>query len=154
MILVNNVIDKQEAPTSNPTSGFNIPLNYTDENNTTSGSHAARHITRVINLESDSVGLRVLLEANVPNACDFQLYFRTATSDEVIEEKNFTLVTPENTNPKDANPRIFREYRYLIGGQGGHLPAFTKYQLKIVMQSTNQALVPVFQSLRSIALSV
>ena len=151
MILVNNVIDKQA---SSPTTGFNVPLNFTDENATTSGSHAARHLTRVITLDSDSVGLRVLLEANVPNSCDFQLYFRTATSDEVIQDKTFTLVTPENTNPKDANPRIFREYRYLIGGQGGDLPAFTKYQLKIVMQSTNQAEVPKFQSLRSIALSV
>ena len=90
----------------------------------------------------------------MPNACDFQLYFRTATSDELISDKSYTLVTPENTNPKDDNPNIFREYRYLIGGQGGDLPAFTKYQLKIVMQSTNQAQVPVFQSLRSIALSV
>lgn len=151
MTLINNVIDKQA---STPTTGFNVPLNFTNENNTSIGSHAARHLTRVINLESDSVGLRVLLEANVPNSCDFQLYFRTATSDELIQEKNFTLVTSENTNPKDSNPRIFREYRYLIGGQGGDLPAFTKYQLKIVMQSTNQALVPIFQSLRSIALSV
>ena len=150
MTLVNNVIDKQVSSGT----GGNIPLNFANESNTTTGSHAARHLTRVINLESDSVGLRVLLEANVPNSCDFQLYFRTATSDELIQEKNFTLVTSENTNPKDSNPRIFREYRYLIGGQGGDLPAFTKYQLKIVMQSTNQALVPIFQSLRSIALSV
>jgi hypothetical protein len=148
--LIANSIDKQAAGAA---TGFNVPLVYVDEAGP-NGSHAARHLTRVINLESDSVGLRVLLEANVPNSCDFQLYFRTATSDELIQEKNFTLVTSENTNPKDSNPRIFREYRYLIGGQGGHLPAFTKYQLKIVMQSTNQALVPIFQSLRSIALSV
>ena len=60
------------------------------------------------------------------------------------------LVSGELSN----NPNIFREYRYLIGGQGGSLTAFTKYQLKIVMRSTNQALVPRFQALRSIALSV
>lgn len=149
MTLVNNVIDKQVSSGT----GGNIPLKFSEEN-TTSGSHAARHITRVISLTNDSVGLRVLIEANIPQPADFQLYFRTATSDEVINEKAYTLVTPENTNPKDSNPRIFREYRYLIGGQGGDLVAFTKYQLKIVMQSTNQALVPVFQSLRSIALSV
>ena len=105
-------------------------------------------------MATDAVGLRVLLDANVPETCDFQLYFRTATSDEVIDTVDFTLVTPENILPKDNNPNIFREYRYLIGGQGGSLTAFTKYQLKIVMRSTNQALVPRFQALRSIALSV
>jgi len=150
MSLITNVIDKQDSA---ETTGFNVPLVYKAEN-TPDGSHAARHITRVISLNDDSVGLRVLLEANIPNAADFQLYFRTSTSDEVISDKSYVLVTPENTNPKDSNPRIFREYRYLIGGQGGDLPAFTRYQLKIVMQSVNQAQVPVFQSLRAIALSV
>lgn len=148
--LVNNIIDKQASST---TSGFNVPLNFVAETSPRSSS-AAAHLTRVISLETDSVGLRVLLEANVPEPCDFQLYFRTGTSDEVLSEKTFTLVTSENTLPKDNNPKIFREYRYLIGGQGGDLVAFTKYQLKIVMRSTNQALVPKFQSLRSIALSV
>jgi hypothetical protein len=150
MTLISNIIDKQVSSGT----GGNVPIAYVDENNTSGGSHAARHLTRIITLESDAVGIRVLLEANVPNACDFQLYFRTATSDEIVEDKLFTLVTAENTNPKDSNPNIFREYKYLIGGQGGDLAAFTKYQLKIVMQSTNQALVPVFQSLRAIALSV
>lgn len=143
--LINNIIDKQQDSADS--------LNFVPDTQPR-GSQAAVHLTRVINLETDSVGLRVLLEANVPEPCDFQLYFRTGTSDEVLSEKTFTLVTPENTLPKDNNPRIFREYRYLIGGQGGDLVAFTKYQLKITMRSTNQALVPKFQSLRSIALSV
>lgn len=143
--LINNIIDKQEDSADS--------LNFVADIKPRS-SQGAVHLTRVINLETDSVGLRVLLEANVPEACDFQLYFRTGTSDEVLADKTFTLVTPENTLPKDSNPLTFREYRYLIGGQGGDLVAFTKYQLKIVMRSTNQALVPKFQSLRSIALSV
>jgi len=148
--LISNVIDKQASST---TTGFNVPLVHAAEAGP-NGSHAARHITRVINLESDAVGLRILLEANIPNAADFQLYYRTATSDELLSDKSYALITAENTNPKDSNPLIFREYRYLVGGLGGDLPAFTKYQLKIVMQSVNQAVVPVFQSLRAIALSV
>ena len=149
--LINNIIDKQA---SSATTGFNVPLNYVAEEGTSFGSHAAKHLTRIINLESDSVGLRVFIEANVPTTCDFQLYYRTATSDEIINEKTWSISTQENTLPKDDNRFIFREYRYLIGGQGGFLPAFTKFQLKIVMRSTNQAEVPRFQSLRAIALSV
>ena len=148
--LISNVIDKQASST---TTGFNVPLVHAAEAGP-NGSHAARHITRVINLESDAVGLRILLEANIPNAADFQLYYRTATSDELLSDKSYALITAENTNPKDSNPLIFREYRYLVGGLGGDLPAFTKYQLKIVMQSVNQAVVPVFQSLRAIAFNV
>ena len=143
--LVNNIIDKQEDSAD--------AINFVADTAPRS-SQAATHLTRVINLDTDSVGLRVLLEANIPEACAFQLYFRTGTSDEVLNEKAFTLATAENILPKDNNVNIFREYRYLIGGQGGTMPAFTKYQLKIAMTSTNQARVPKFQSLRSIALSV
>jgi len=149
--LINNIIDKQASST---TTGFNVPLNFVAEEGTSFGSHAAKHLTRVITLESDSVGLRVFLEANVPNSCDFQLYYRTATGDETVNEKTWVIATQENTIPRDDDRFVFREYRYLIGGQGGFLPAFTKFQLKIVMRSTNQAEVPRFQSLRAIALSV
>ena len=149
--LINNIIDKQS---DSATSGFNVPLNYVAEENEKFGSHAAKHLTRIISLQSDAVGLRVFLEANVPIQADFQLYFRTSTSDEDVKEKTWVLATQESILPKDDNPSIFREYKYLIGGKGGFLTAFTKFQLKIVMRSTNQAEVPRFQSLRAIALSV
>ena len=105
-------------------------------------------------LANDAVGLRVLLTANRPSETDFQVYFRTGTSDENIEENAFTLATQENTITSDENPVIYREYTYLIGGQGGSLPAFTKFQFKIVMRSTNQARVPRIKDMRVIALSV
>ena len=151
MSLFSTLIDKQD---SSATSGFNVPLSFVNETSASIGSSAARHVTRVYNLDQDAVGLNILIDANVPEAADFELYFRTATSDEVIYTKGFTLQSPDNTLPKDNNPNIFREYRYLIGGQGGTLSAFTKFQVKIVMRSTNQAIVPRFRSLRIIALSV
>ena len=49
---------------------------------------------------------------------------------------------------------VFREYRYLVGGENSALPAFTKFQAKIVMRSTNSAQVPTFRDLRMIALAV
>ena len=151
MSLFSTLIDKQDSAA---TSGFNVPLSFVNETSASIGSSAARHVTRVYNLDQDAVGLNILIDANVPEAADFELYFRTATSDEVIYTKGFTLQSPDNTLPKDNNPNIFREYRYLIGGQGGTLSAFTKFQVKIVMRSTNQAIVPRFRSLRIIALSV
>ena len=56
--------------------------------------------------------------------------------------------------PADEEIAVFREYKYLIGGQNGVLPAFTKFQIKIVFRSTNSAKVPRIRDLRIIALSV
>ena len=83
---------------------------------------------------------------------DFQLFFRTGTADEDLDDKGFTLISPENIPPSDNNPNIFREYKYLAGGLGGDLPAFTKFQIKIVFRSTNQTKVPLIRELRVIAL--
>jgi hypothetical protein len=149
--LIDNLIDKQDPAVS---TGFNIPINFINETSATGGSSAAKHLTRIVTLDTDAVGLKVLLSANRPTGTDFQLYFRTGTADEVITEKSFTLQEPETTLPTDENLSIFREYRYLIGGQNGVLPAFTKFQVKIVFRSTNSAFVPRITDLRIIALSV
>ena len=76
------------------------------------------------------------------------------SEDELIRDKDFTLASTETIIPSDENDRVFRQYRYLIGGQGGDLSEFVRFQLKIVFRSTNQAKVPVIRSLRAIALSV
>jgi hypothetical protein len=136
-----------------PTDGFNVPLNYVAESNPTGGSAASKHITKPITLADDAVGLKIILAANRPNPTDFQLWFRTATSDQVITDQSWTLQAEETNNPTDENPSIFRDYEYLPGGEGGTLTPFTKFQLKIVMRSLTRAKAPTFQSLRVIALS-
>lgn len=149
--LIDNVIDNQDSAS---TSGFNVPLNFISETTPTHGSAAAKHITRLIRLSETAVGLKVILSANKPKEASFDLYYRTAGGDTLLNEVNWTLVAPDFTLPSDENPKIFREYEYLIGGAGGTLPAFVQFQLKIVMNSTNSAKVPQFKDLRAIALSV
>lgn len=151
MSLVDNIIDKQDSASS---SGFNVPLKYVDETSSTGGSAAAKHITKVVTLADDAVGLKILATANRPNGTDFQVYYRTSTADEVLTDKTWTLQSPETTLPTDENELTFREYRYLVGGQNGALPAFGKFQVKIVFRSTNSAKVSRIRDLRIIALSV
>ena len=146
---IDNLIDKQD---SSSTTGFNVPIAFANET-TKIGSSAAKHLTRVIQLETDAVGLKIILSANKPAEADFQVFFRTATSDEDINDKGFSLVASENTPPSDNNTNVFREYRYLAGGPGGDLNAFNKFQVKIVFRSTNQTRVPRIRELRVIALS-
>lgn len=149
--LVSNVIDKQA---STPTDNHNVPLNFVDETDPKSGSSAAKHITRVVSLESEAVGLKVIVSANRPRNTDFQLYFRTSDADENINEQPFTLASQETVIPEDQNINTFRDYTYLIGGLGGDLKPFTKFQVKFVFRSINQAQVPRLKDLRMIALSV
>ena len=151
MTLVDNVIDKQDSAA---TSGFNVPMNFVPETNASGGSSAAKHITTVTTLAQSAVGLKVLLTANRPKASNIDLYWRVSTENDLINTVDWTYVAPELSNPSDENTAVFREYEYLIGGKGGQLNAFIKFQLKIVMTSTNSAKVPMIKDLRAIALSV
>lgn len=151
--LIQNIVDKQDSA-GHLIAGFNKPLNFVNETSARRGSSAAKHLTRVVTLDTDSVGIRVLLTANRPDGTDFQVYYRTATSDEVITDKNFILQAEETNNPADNNPKVFREYRYMIGGLNGSVKAFTKFQIKIVFRSNNNARVPKIKNLRMIALTV
>ena len=149
--LISNVVDKQA---STITDDFNVPLNFVDETNPNDGSAASKHITRIVNLAAEAVGLKVILAANRPRSTDFQLFFRTSDADENIRTKPYTLASQETVIPADQNPKVFRDYTYLIGGLGGDLKPFTKFQVKIVFRSNNQAAVPRIRDLRMIALSV
>ncbi len=151
--LFDNIIDKQQDSSTSTPGFFNAPVRFLNETHS-NGSAAAKHLTRVVTLSNDAVGLKVMLNANKPQGTDIQLFFRTATGDEDINKKAFAEQTIENAVPNTNNLTIFSGHTYLIGGQNGSLPAFTKFQLKIVFRSVNSARVPVLSSLRVIALSV
>lgn len=151
MSLVNNLIDKPDSVAS---AGFNAQFDYIAETSPSGGSSAAKHIMEPVVLEEDAVGLKILLSANRGPECDFLVYYRIATGDEILSDQNWVLQAEETNNPADESQTVYREYRYLPGGVGGSLSAFTQFQVKIVMRSTNTARVPIIKDLRVIALSV
>lgn len=153
LTLIGNQINRQAANSTTDLK-FRRPVNYISESTATGGTSSSKHITNVIPLSEDAVGLKILLSANRPSETDFVVWFRTATNDEVISDKSWTSLTEEGNNPTDDTPTIFREYSYLAGGQGGNLSPFTQFQIKIEIRSSNQAKAPTFSSLRVIALSV
>jgi len=152
LILIGNKIDKQSQYAAG--AGFNIPIDYVDETDKNSGSHLSKHITKPISLLTDAVGLKVLLSANRPSVADFDLYYKTISEDQILSTIKWNLATKEALVPSDENRSVFREYRYLIGGDGGTLVPFTTFQLKIVFKSTNSSKVPIIKDLRAIALGV
>lgn len=151
LFCVNNVVDNQDSAAS---SGFNVPLNFVAETDPSAGSSASKHVTTPVTLEETAVGLKILIGANRPSAASFDVYYRVAADGDVLGTTAWTLVEAETSVPSDENPARFRDYEYLIGGQGGNLTPFTEFQVKVVFNSTNSSKVPVLKDLRVIALSV
>lgn len=150
LFLINNVVDNQDSAA---TSGFNVPLAFINETDPSEGSSIAKHITKPISLEEDAVGLKILFGANRPSVAGIKVFYRTSNGDN-ISELPWVEAEIERSVPTDENPRIFRDYQYLIGGQGGSLSPFTQFQVKLVFTSTNSSKVPVIRDLRIIALGV
>ena len=79
--------------------------------------------------------------------------------DQDVYDFDFIRVDAEYTPEKnkysagtyDPMNLVYREYSYLIGGEDGDLPDFSKFQLKLVFRSTNTCQVPVVKSIRAIA---
>ena len=94
-----------------------------------------------------------MLAANRPSASDFRVYYKAVGEDILFSDTVWTEVTKEVDQPTDENPSIFRDYEYLVGGEDGLSTPFSKFMLKIVMNTSNNALVPQFTDLRVIALS-
>ena len=143
-------IDKQDAVL---TSGYNVPLVFVAETDPTEGTTAAKHITKQVTLQEPGVGLKILLSANRPSEADFEVYYKTGTGDDVLDDKSWILVNKESVLPADNDRTTYREYEYLAGGTGGTLPPFTTYQVKIVMTSTNSSRIRKIRDLRIIALA-
>ena len=152
LTVIGNQIDRQASETS-VDKKFRAPINFVEESAARGGSAAAKHITNAVTLEQDAVGLKIFMAANRPPEADFQVWFRTASGDENIENKTFSLLSEQTNNPADENDSIYRDYEYLAGGLGGTLSPFTQFQIKIEMRSYNPARSPTFSDLRVVALS-
>ena len=151
---INNLVDQQVASGS----GGNIPIEYIAETNPTGGSHLSKHITQPVSLDESAVGIKILIAANRPSEASFDVYYRTNASDTAAEgnllNSTWVLATLETEMPSDENINVFRDYRYLVGGDTGTMDAFSQFQVKIVLKSTNTSKPPVIKDLRAIALSV
>jgi len=149
LILTENVIDNQDSASS-----VNAPLNYVAETDPTEGTVAAKHITKQVTLQETAVGLKILLGANRPSEASIEVYYKTGTSEDVLDDIAWTQVSAEVNLPADNDRVTFRAYEYLAGGIGGTLPAFTTYQVKVVMKSRNSSRPPKIRDLRVIALAI
>jgi len=150
MILTENVIDNQDSAA---TTGFNVPLVWIDEADPTEGSIAAKHLTKKVTLAEPASGIKVFLSANRPAEADIKVYYKSGTSDTVLDDVVWTEIAKEAELPADNDRVTYREYSFLAGGDTGTLAPFSQFQVKVVMTSTNSSRVPRIKDLRIIALA-
>ena len=81
------------------------------------------------------------------------MYYRVGNSDADLNNEPWILQAEDTFNGPNEDETVYNDYEYLIGALAGSIAAFSKFQLKIEMRSTNNAKVPTFKNLRVIALS-
>ncbi|MAI05468.1 MAG: hypothetical protein CMA07_07130 [Euryarchaeota archaeon] len=155
MKLTGNIIDNTDPNVCNTYLDGEVTNKhmYIAEEHSHEGTAPAKHVTIPISLAETAVGLRVLMSVNRPPQTGIQLYWKTCSKDDNINDVAWESADTVNETPADNNKNAFREYSYLIGGQGGYIDPFQKFQLKVVFNSLNNAKVPVIKDLRCIALA-
>ena len=154
-------IDNQVLAIGDPATDVqNKPYFFVPETNPQSGSSPSKQITKPVVLDLAASGIKVFVDINKPPSASFDLYYRLANGDDDIYGVSWIIATPDNNPPDDKFDALtydplnlfYSEYRYLLGGVDGSLDAFTSFQLKVVMKTTNTCEIPVIGSIRAIAL--
>ena len=139
---------------NNPTSG-NTP-DFVPETANSSGSSAAKYITKPVVLKNPSTALDIRLTANVRSSSELEVYFRTTSSAEVrdINDLNWEPFNADGSEDLAQTPaeddETFNEYQYSKKG----MAEFTAFQIKIVMKGTISAYPPRVKDMRGIALAL
>lgn len=95
-----------------------------------------RHISTPVTLAEPAVGIDSRVKVNLPEGSDLQFWYRTASSDQNINDQRWVRQQIESPIPND-NDQTIREARFLAGGMGGYLNPFNQVQTKIVLTGTN-----------------
>ena len=133
--------------------------------------HTSYYTSRVISIKQPATSLKVILEGFRPTSTDFRVLYSLIRPDASEIDQKFVLFpgyknsvdttgdgfgdTPIDPSKNDGRPdkfvnpdENFREYQYTIND----LEPFTGFVIKIVMNGSNQAQVPVIKNIRALAL--
>jgi len=115
-----------------------------------------QHITRPTTIDESSVGLKIIFAANRPTDAEFEVYAKTSVTDDGLVDADWVLVNLDGPVSSDTNRTVFREYEYTLDDTSEfpiQANAFTAFQVKVVMKSSNSSRSPRIRDLRVIALA-
>ena len=120
------------------------------ETNASTGSSLAKYVTKTIELQDTSDGIKVYLDINRPNGTFVDVYHKTGNTAGTFDTESWVLATPDNSYVDFSDGSTFSETVYTITPAA----SFTIFAMKIVMRSTGTSYIPKIQDLRAIALKV
>ena len=114
------------------------------------GLNVSKHITKVITLDEPADEVDVFLSVKKPAGTDIELYWRASDdADADLSNVAYTLQATTDEVAIPINERKFQEVHYNADPFGDTNP-FAKIQFKIVMKSSNSAIVPEVKDFRAI----
>ena len=131
---------------------INNPDDWVKAENYVGDPHSAVYITRIVPLDNQiSRSIKVYFDAYRPGEANFRVLYRVVPPgftgrENTISWTFFNGDGGSDTSVIPTNDYQFKSYEYTATGL-----EFTKFQIKICMSSTNQAIVPQFKYFRAIA---
>ncbi len=116
----------------------------------TGGNNLAKYVTKVIELQDTSDGIKIWLDINRPNGTFVDVYYKTGNTAGTFDTELWVAATPTGNNGQVvySDGTAYNETIYDITPSS----SFTIFQTKIVMRSTSTSYIPKLQDLRVIAL--
>jgi hypothetical protein len=117
----------------------------------TGGTAYSKYLTKPITLQTVSKGVRLFVTASSTFETAFDVYIRTSLASSGIAHKTLgwsKLECDTETN-LSKNSAQFLDYTFNLDG----IPEFDVYDLKIVMRSTNAAIIPRISNYRTIIIA-
>ena len=118
----------------------------------TGGNNLAKYVTKTIELNDSSDGIKIYLDINRPNGTFVDVYHKTGETAGTFNTNAWVAATPSSNNGTVAfsDGTTYAETIYDITPTA----TFTIFAIKIVMRSTGTSSIPKMQALRAIALKV
>jgi hypothetical protein len=122
----------------------------TAETTASTGTNLAKYVTKTIELNDTSDGIKVYLDINRPNGSFVDLYYKTGNTAGTFNDESWVIATPTGNNGVVvfSDGTTYDETAYSITPTA----TFTIFAIKIVMRSTGTSLIPKMQDFRAIAL--
>jgi hypothetical protein len=152
--LLSPVIDLDRSSIITTSNRINNPDSWNSAVNYVGDPHDAVYITRMVPLDNQiSRSIKVYFDAYRPGETDFKVLYRVVPPGFTGVESTigWTFFNSDGGPDKPVTPASelqFRPYEYTVTGL-----EFVKFQIKICMSSSNQAIVPQFKYFRAIALA-
>ena len=139
---------------NNPISG--TTPDFVEETTSSGGSSAAKYMTRPVILENDATSLDIRVSASVQSTSTIRMYYRATSAEDArkLGDVAWRAFNDDGTSDSAVDPSKtsieFKEHKFSISA----LPAFTAFQLKVVLTGTNSSYPPLLKDMRGIALAV